>query len=382
VTTVCLASKCLPGNLGYGGHVWVYLNWALGCREAGARVVLLETLLPGASDAEAIEALDRFAGYRAAVGLEADVALLRYDAATSRYVPVEAAFAGRTRPFSAVASEADVFLDLLYDVPADLLARFRRTALVDIDPGLLQHWVTAGQMRVTPHDVHFTIGETVGRPGSCVPDLGFTWVHTPPPVSLEAWRPALAAADAPYTSVSGWWGDWEREADGEVYNNEKRTSYLAFCDLPAHVAPRLELALHLPPGADGDVPRLEAAGWSVRDAREVSDTPTRYRDYIAGSRAEFGCAKPSCLRHPTAWISDRTLCYLASGKPAVVQDTGPSGFLPRAGGLWRFQTLAEAARAISEIEADYDGQSRLARTLAETHFDARAVLRRVIERAI
>jgi hypothetical protein len=92
--------------------------------------------------------------------------------------------------------------------------------------------------------------------------------------------------------------------------------------------------------------------------------------------------KPSCVRLQNAWISDRTLCYLASGKPAVVQHTGPSRFLPDAAGLFRFRNLDEAVRDLDIVAADYDQQCRLARALAEEHFDARKVVQRVLERSI
>ena len=83
-----------------------------------------------------------------------------------------------------------------------------------------------------------------------------------------------------------------------------------------------------------------------------------------------------------AWISDRTLCYLASGKPAVVQHTGPSRFLPDAAGLFRFHTPEEAAHCLESAAADYERHCRFARTLAEEHFDARRVVHRVLELAL
>jgi hypothetical protein len=83
-----------------------------------------------------------------------------------------------------------------------------------------------------------------------------------------------------------------------------------------------------------------------------------------------------------AWISDRTLCYLASGKPAVVQYTGPSRFLPDAAGLFRFRDLEEAARYLEMAAADYERQCGLARALAEEYFDARKVVGRVLELAL
>ena len=112
-------------------------------------------------------------------------------------------------------------------------------------------------------------------------------------------------------------------------------------------------------------------GWRVRDAASISSTPWDYQEYIQHSRGEFSCVKPSCIKLQNAWMSDRTICYLASGKPAVMQYTGPSRFLPDAAGLFRFRDLEEAARGLETVAADYDRQGRLARTLVEDHFDAR-----------
>src|SRR5204863_5132666 len=85
------------------------------------------------------------------------------------------------------AAEADLLLNQRYAMSAETVRRFRRSALLDIDPGLLQIWVEAGELRLAPHDVYFTIGETVGQRGTCIPDLGLRWLHTPPCVSLDWW---------------------------------------------------------------------------------------------------------------------------------------------------------------------------------------------------
>ena len=111
-------------------------------------------------------------------------------------------------------------------------------------------------------------------------------------------------------------------------------------------------------------------------------TPDDYRTYVQRSRGEFSCAKPFYIRLETAIMHDRTLHYLASGKPAVVQYTGPSKFLPDAEGLFRFRNLDEAAGALAALESDYDRHCRLARALAEEYFDAAKVLQRVLERAL
>ncbi len=127
---------------------------------------------------------------------------------------------------------------------------------------------------------------------------------------------------------------------------------------------------------------LERHRWRIRDAREVASTPERYRAYIQGSRGEWSCAKPVFVKLQNAWVSDRTVCYLASGKPAVVQHTGPSAYLPDGEGMFRFSTLEAAAAALDAINTDYERHCRAARDIAETHFDATRVLSRVLSEAL
>ena len=83
-----------------------------------------------------------------------------------------------------------------------------------------------------------------------------------------------------------------------------------------------------------------------------------------------------------AWVSDRTLCYLASGRPAIVQDTGPSRLLDGHDGLLRFSTVEQAAAAIDEVRANYEHHRHAARELAEQLFDAREVARAILDAAL
>jgi len=278
------------------------------------------------------------------------------------------------------AAEADLLLNLWHSLPASVVSRFRRSAYVDTDPGLLQIWMTRGDVRVAPHHIYFTIGETVGTPEARFPDCGIRWHYTPPPVFLPEWPPTPPDSTAPYTTVTHWWGS-TLEFEGRTISEEKHVSFLEYAELPSRTHVSLELAVCLVEHFETWRNRLEPLGWKLRQAWEVSATPDQYRAYIQRSRGEFSCAKPSCMDLANAWISDRTLCYLASGKPAVVQHTGESRFLPDAAGLFRFRNLDEAVRALSAVESDYERHSRLARQLAE-QFDACHVVARVLERAM
>jgi hypothetical protein len=212
-----------------------------------------------------------------------------------------------------------------------------------------------------------------------VPDVGLTWNYTPPCVALD-WWPAFTSTDqARFTSVLHWYaGGWILD---DPRPDNKRTAFLSFLDLPLLTGCELELALDLKP-EDDQRSTLEERGWRVVNAHTVTSTPWDYQSYIQGSLGEFSCAKPSYVRFETAWLSDRTLCYLASGKPAVVQYTGRSRFLPDSGGLFRFRNLTEAANCIARVLVDYEDHCKLARELAEEYFDARKVVANVLDRAL
>jgi hypothetical protein len=378
MTTVCMT----PLTLGYpqgGGHLWVYLNWALSLQALGCRVIWLEDIGVHAANNPRPDVERDIATLDArldAQGLNGALALTSFSGHELGRGLVE----GRL-DLEATAAEADLMLDFAYDTPRSALALFRRSALVDLDPGLLQLWMSQGKMEVSAHDVNFTIGETVGTSEASFPDGGLRWHHTPSPVFLPAW-PAMESNSGPYTTVTNWWEGWI-ELDDQPICNDKRLAFLPYAELPRRTDQPLEIALTLDDyTAETDVPIMEQGGWHMRDAWEICSSPEDYRTYIQGSRAEFSCAKPSCALLANAWISDRTLCYLASGKPAVVEHTGPSRFLPEADGLLRFRNMDEAMAAIEDVEADYDRHSRRARELAEEHFDGEKVLQRVLEIAL
>ncbi len=373
-TTVFLSADALGYPHG-GGHMWVYLNWALGLHALGCKVIWLEGIDPRTPahevQAQVVELKNRLERY----GLSEWVALC---SSTGEPLPQGAA-AGCVD--LEAASDADLLLNLRYDVPPSVVGRFRRSALLDIDPGLLQIWISKGQIRVARHDLYFTIGETVGQPGARFPDAGLRWEYTPPCVALNWWPRRQANGQARFTTVSHWYADEWIEEGGEVYSNDKRSGFLPFLDLPGRTAQPLELALCLAPDEAAERVTLQGCGWHVRHAYAVASTPWDYQRYIHESLGEFSCVKPSCIRLQNAWVSDRTLCYLASGKPAVVQHTGPSRFLPEAAGLFRFRDPEEAADCLERVAASYERQCAFARALAEEYFDARKVAARVLERA-
>ena len=368
---ICLSATTIDYPRG-GGHQWVYLNWALGLRALGCKVVWLEVVdgqRPATETEMFVTALkERLEHY----GLADCLALC----SEIQGVPSEASAGCLDLD---LAPEVDLLLNLSHDLPTKVVKRFRRSAFVDIDPGLLQIWVSQGQVGLAPHDLYFSIGETVGQPGAPFPDLGLEWHYTPPCVALDWWPPHPAAAEARFTTVAHWYAGGGTGEAAEL--DDKRAGFRPFLELPGRTTWPLELALDIGSNTAEGV-ALRQRGWHVRDSYAVSSTPWDYQRYIQGSRGEFSCVKPACVRLQNAWVSDRTLCYLASGKPAVVQHTGPSRILPDAAGLFRFRDVQEAACCLDQVAADYERQCRLARALAEEYFDARTVVGRVLEQAL
>ncbi|MDP9022040.1 MAG: hypothetical protein M3N57_04920, partial [Actinomycetota bacterium] len=308
---------------------------------------------------------------------------------------------GGEKTFARLTARADLLINFDYRSSSHVVGHFARSALVDLDPGLLQQWISFGQLAPAPHDHWFTIGETVGTARAGFPDAGIDWHRIGRVVHLPSWPVCPPVPDATYTTVTSWWGDeWITDGAGLLYENNKRVTFLEYADLPLRSGAKLELAAYFgdsrtgsprrdvevkPEEAAGDaedVRRMRRGGWRLRRSAEVAADPWAYRRYIQASRGEFSCAKPSCLVLQNAWVSDRTLCYLASGRPAVVQHTGPSDFLPDAEGLFRFSCRDEAVEALRTVERDYRRQRTAARELAESLFDSGPILSRLLDNAL
>ena len=130
----------------------------------------------------------------------------------------------------------------------------------------------------------------------------------------------------------------------------------------------------------GGVPkaRLRELGWSIVDPLEVTKTPESYQDYIRGSLGEFTVAKHGYVLSRTGWFSERSMQYLASGRPVITQETGFSDWLPTGEGLLSFSDPDGAVGAIEDVLDRYDAHCRAARELAEEYFESGKVLRRML----
>lgn len=415
MTTVVISPSNVVTFPEGGGHFWVYLQYALGLRQLGCEVYWLEWFHSSGDEGRDAIMLAAFFDRMERYGLGRKAILYsRQESSPGNSGPYQ--YIGARQPEAeSVFRQADLLLNFHYSIHPALLDSFSRTALVDIDPGLLQFWMSVGQLAVAPHHHYFTIGETVGMPTAKFPDCGIPWIRIRPPVSLEAWPYVYEPNSKAFTTISSWWGGGgkgEFVTDGKrvFYENNKRVTFLKFLELPRLTSQVLELALNLGEGDpeveaaeenhawQGDVARpsditdyrgdvedrklLESHGWRLRHPYEVAGTPETYQTYIQGSRGEFSCVKPSCIKFQNAWISDRTLCYLASGKPAIVQNTGPSSFLPNGEGMFRFSTMEQVVEALATINANYEKHCQQAREIAHAYFDAVQIVERILNIAL
>jgi hypothetical protein len=360
-----------------GGHFWVFLQWIRGLERCGCDVWWLECLAPQYGRQPDQQMADVFLSNLAKVGL-GDRGLLYRERPDGG---LEFLNTDEDRGLSLLDS-ADLLVNFRYDIHPEVLARPRRTAMVDIDPGLLQFWLSHDQLTVAPHDQYFTTGENVGSP--LVPACGLRWEQVRPVVDTTSWPFDPGPRREVFTTVTNWFGEWLTDGADFLLDNSKRVEFLRMEDLPRFTSQPLELAVCFGSNPDDEIDRERMAtnGWRIRHSFEIADDPFRYRDYIRSSRGEFSCVKPSCLLFQTAWVSDRTLCYLSTGRPAVVQHTGESSYLPDGEGLFRFRTRDEAVAALDAVNRRYQHHCRAARELAETHFEARAVASSLLERSL
>jgi hypothetical protein len=233
---------------------------------------------------------------------------------------------------------------------------------------------------VRAHDRHFTYAENLGSPDCTMPTAGIAWRKTRMPVVPELWpaRPADARPESPWSTVMTWnVFKGKLEYRGVEYRG-KADEFSKIAGLPRRLGQQFRVAVG---GTEAPLAELAAQGWAAEDGPGATLTPADYQDYLAASRGEVSVAKQVYVALRTGWFSTRSACYLAAGRPAVVQDTGFSNLLPTGRGLHAFATEDEAAAAIEAVEADYPAEMKAARDIALAHFDARQVLPRLIEDA-
>ena len=355
---------------GAAGHVWQFLQYLLGFRRLGFEVLLVDSLR-GDAAAEAA-GCSWLASVLDPVGLG--------DAWTLDLGDGRCAGLGRDRALRFVA-DADLLINVMgFSTDEDVLGAARRRVFLDTDPGFGQMWRALGLADVfAGHDALVTIGERIGSPDCTIPGGGDSWIATPQPVVLEQW-PLIAGNGAErFTSVASWRGAYGPiDYDGHTYGLRVH-QFRRFADLPRSAGGTFELALDIHPADAADADLLRAGGWTLTAPAAVASTPGDYRRYIQGSDAELMVAKGIYVDSGSGWLSERSLCYLASGRPVVAQETGFSELYPTGEGLLGFSTPDEAVAAVEAVRGDPARHGAAARALAEEHFDSDIVLGRLLD---
>ena len=369
-----LVSGALGNKPHNGGNAWTRLSWARGFARLGLDVVFVEQLAGGA-DRSACAAY--FRAVMASFGLAESSALL--DAGGERVAGMAA-----DRVADAARSAA-----MLFNISGHLkLERVRRgprlRVYFDDDPGYTQFWHADGHTGpgLGGHDFYYTVGRNVGSSDCPIPTGGIPWRHTRPPVVLEDWPAAPAAGPRErlcFTTVASWRGPYGPVTFGGRTYGQKVHQFRKFVELPRRVAADFELALDIHPAEVDDLSLLRSNGWRLAEPKAVAGTPEAFREYVRGSSAEFSVAQGVYVDTRSGWFSDRTTRYLAAGRPALVQDSGFSRNLPCGEGLVPFTNVDEAAAGAERIARDYETHCAAARAVAEQCFDARAVLKRLLD---
>jgi hypothetical protein len=366
-----VVSGMVAGVPRQGGAAWAVLQYVLGLRRLGHDVLLVE---PVERDALTPAAAAYFREVTAFFGITERAALLVAGSRETVGVPFE-----RVRAF---AQDADLLLNvagMLAD--EELLEPVGMRAYLDLDPGFTQLWAAEEgiDMRFGGHDRHATVGQAIGTDGCAVPTCGLGWIPTQVPVVLERWPAAGPYGRDAMTGVGNWRAYGSITAGG-VHYGQKAHALRPLMALPRMTGERMVLALAIHPDERDDLARLDGGGWERVDPGVVAGTPWDYAAFVRSSRAELGVVKSGYVRSRCAWFSDRSACYLASGRPVAMEDTGIGDFLPAGEGLLLFRDLDEAAAAVLELRGDYARHSEAARAIAEEHLDSDTVLAALLDR--
>lgn len=430
--TAVLVAGALANKPGNGGEAWVRLSWLLGLRRLGVEAWLVEQIDPEVCRDEL--------GRRAAP--ERSVNLAWFEQVTRRFGWTEraalirpdggviAGWAGiDSEALREVAAAAELLVNISGNLTADsLLPLPGRRAYVDLDPGYTQLWHDAGVLggALERHEELLTVGLGLEHTTVRLPLAGLRWRAAPPPVVLTEWpamtsehrtgagakaeaerakakteaaedeartgaqagggvgtRDGTSAGDGAsagkLTTVASWRGGYGRvERDGHLYG-QKAHQFRRFADVPRQSVASFEAALDIHPDDSADAQLLAAGGWELVDPGAVAGDADAFRDYVQSSMAEFSPAQGIYVETGCGWLGDRTARYLASGRPAIVQDVGLAPHMPLGEGLLAFATPAEALARVEEVVGDYSKHARAARRIAEERLDSDVVLGGLLE---
>ena len=379
---VIAVAGALAQKPGRGGHTWVFLQYLLGFRRLGYDVLFLDQLAPEMC----VDARGNPCRFRDSYNLAYFLDTMRgsglSDSFSLDYNHGEEVVGLPRRIVLERLRRAGAIVNVMGFLRDDeMLATTRNRVFLDIDPGFGQMWQALGLCQMFEgHDHYATIGLNIGRSDCEIPTCGVKWITTPQPVVLELWPQQAAQPAVAFTSVMSWRGAYGTiEYGGKAYGLRVH-EFRKVLGLPRQSGRRFEVALDIDSSDAADLARLAENGWTLVDSRDVARDPWRYRSYIQNSWAEICIAKGIYVQSRSGWLSDRSLCYLASGRPVLALDTGLRQTYPSGAGLILFSTMAEAMAAVEELSHDYRKHAAAAVELAQEHFDSDRVLRRLLSK--
>ena len=372
----------LVGQYPFGGVIWDYLQYLLGFRSLGHQVLYLEDSGAWPYDPVAGSITDN-----CSFALQSLHKIFTDFELAESWVYRNGADGKFHGAGEKVAREWLRHGDLLVNVSSagwlrDYDLRVGHRMFIDGDPMFCQIGLLDGSNplyagRLRDHDSHFTFGLSVGQPDCPVPVDGITWRPTVQPVAIDQWPVTPVSDDAPWTTVMNWASYKPKVWEGRTYG-QKNLEFNRFRDLPSKTNIPLRLAMGL--GVDGLRPaeELRQLGWDLVEPQEVVPDHRAYRSFLTNSRGEWSVAKNGYVEGKTGWFSCRTACYLAAGRPAVVQETGWSRHLPSDRGVLPFTTLDEAEEGLGKVTCNYSEHSKAAREIALEFFDATKVCQNLL----
>jgi hypothetical protein len=379
---IALVSGAIANKLRHGGAVWTRLNWTLGLKKLGFDVYFIEQI----GRESCVDSEGAISGFHDSENLKYFRAVTQEWGLQQRAILIyengEHIAGASPAELTELAANTDLLINITGHLALeDLKKRIRCKVYVDLDPGFTQFWHSSGQLgsRLDNHDHYFTVGENIGLPSCSIPTGGMNWRPTRQPVVLEEWPRAPLSNPERFTTVAAWRGPYGCVESGGKRLGLKVHEFRKFLQLPKSVDASFELALDIHKDDSKDRQALESHGWSVVDPSQRVPDPCSFRRYVQESGAEFSVAKEIYVETNSGWFSDRTVRYLASGRPALVQDTGFGSRYSAGEGLVTFKTLDDAVGGARRILADNRAHSDAARQIAEKYFDSEKVLGRLTE---
>ncbi len=340
-----LVSGMIAGDPHQGGATWAVLQYVLGLRRLGHDVYVVEAVATsalrpaGAPLAESINAR-YFQHVISRFDLRSRAALLQQDSNETLGV--------RYEDLARATQQCDLLINISGMLTDHRLCdSISRRVYLDLDPAFNQLWhaVEGIDIRLEGHTHFVTVGSLIGTPHCDVPTCGRRWLSTWQPVVLQEWPATPGCPDGAWTTVGNWRGYGSIVHRGVKYG-QKAHSFRRIVDLPARTRERLQPALSIHEDEVADLDAMAANGWEVVNPAVVAGTPDAYRQFVQRSKGEIGIAKSGYVLSRCGWFSDRSACYLASGRPVVAEDTGFGRHLPTGEGLLSFSTVDDAAAAM------------------------------------